>query len=109
MQEGDSCLCSELIRVSGGGAVSIGNLEQISPHGCQIAMEAPIATGTAVRMHCVSCPLGKKDCTECRFRGRVLDQETDPQHGCQVRIEFEGRIWTEREWRPRHFTDLKQL
>ena len=102
-------LCSELIRISAGGGSKIGNLEIIGPDGCTVTVDTLIAAGSEVRMHCVECPLGKRSCRECRFRGRVKSAQEDSVLGCFVHIEFEGRSWSAEEWRPRHLTSLKSF
>jgi hypothetical protein len=109
MQHEDFFLCSELVRVSAGRTAAIGNLEEISPDGCVVTLDGPVSAGTKVRMRCVECPQGKRNCTECRFRGTVQDQQPVSPLGWVTRIEIEGRMWSEEEWRPRHLTNPKLL
>lgn len=106
MRNNESFLCSELIRISTGRHVEIGNLEQISAQGCTISTDAVIPAGHEIRMRCLTCPLGKKSCTECRFKGRVQSHDNDPVLGCSIYVEFYGRNWSAEEWRPRHLTNI---
>jgi hypothetical protein len=105
----DKFLCSELVKVSAGGIAEIGNLELISPQGCVVTIAAAPPIGARVGIRCVECPLGKKTCTECRFRGRVRGLETDPVLGCLLHVEFEGRTWSLDEWQPRHLTNIRVI
>jgi hypothetical protein len=109
MQNDDLFLCSELIRLAAGRTAVIGTLVLISPVECTVTVDAPLPAKTPVRMHCLACPLGKKSCSECRFKGKVVNHEMDPTLGCMLRIEFENRMWSRDEWRPRHLTELKLL
>jgi len=109
VQQDKSFLCSELVRISAGPRRNLGNLEQISPQGCTISMDESLPIGQEVRMRCLACPLGKKSCTECRFRGRVRSSENDPVLGSILQVDFEGRTWSHQEWRPRHLTDIEAL
>jgi hypothetical protein len=109
MPDDELFLCSELVRISAGRGSKIGNLEVIGPQGCTVTVDCPIPAGSEVRMHCVECPLGKKSCTECRFRGRIKSSEDDPVLGCLLQVEFEGRCWSPKEWHPRHLTDVRKL
>ena len=102
-------LCSELVRISADGKVNVGNLEAIAPNGCTVTLESELPAGTVVRMRCLACPLGKKSCTECRFKGRVRCHEDDPALGYLTHVDFEGRIWSAQEWHPRHLTNLSAL
>ena len=61
-------------------------------------------TDLGTRLEWVECPLGKKSCTDCRFRGWVLSHENDPVLGCMIEAEFEGRIWSVEAWHPEHLT-----
>ena len=106
MQKDSSYLCSDLITLTVGRTVVVGNLEQICEGSCSVTIEEPQDIGTPVRMHCVSCPQGKAKCTECQFKGKVLCYENDPTLGCALEIEFEGRKWSAREWHPRHLTNI---
>jgi hypothetical protein len=106
MQKNDFFLCSQLVKLTVGRTVVVGNLEEICEGRCTVALEEPLALGTRVRMNCVTCPLEKKSCAECRFRGKVRYRENDPLLGCLMRIEFEGRTWSEVEWRPMHLTNV---
>jgi len=109
VKEDEVFLCSELVRITAGPRRDFGNLEQISPHGCTVSMDEPLPIGQEVRMCCLACPLGKKSCTECRFRGRVRSSENDPVLGCILQVDFEGRSWSDKEWRPRHLTDVETV
>src|SRR5579862_1336104 len=106
MEKDSSYLCSDLISVTVGCTVFVGNLEQICEGGCSVVLEEPLAIGTQVRMHCVACPLGKAKCAECQFKGKVRCHENDPAIGCLLEIEFEGRTWSSTEWHPRHLTNV---
>lgn len=109
MQKDDSFLCSQLVRITVGRTVVVGNLEEICEISCTVTLEDSLAIGTEVRMHCVACPLGKKACTECRFRGKVRCLENDPLLGCLLEVEFEGRTWSADDWHPMHLTAVKNL
>ncbi len=106
MQNESSYLCSDLIKLTVGRTVLVGNLEQICEGSCSVTVDEPLDVGTPVRLHCVACPQGKAKCTECQFKGKVLCYENDPTLGCALEIEFEGRKWSAREWHPRHLTDI---
>jgi len=108
MQEGEFFLCSELMEVSAGPETLICNLEQISPAGCVVALDASLPVGTGVQLRCLSCPRRKRSCIGCRFKGRVRSEQRDPLLGCLTQIEFDGRIWSEKEWRPGHLTNIKR-
>src|SRR5579871_4087241 len=105
----DKFLCSELIQVSAGGKVEIGNLELISSAGCTLTVAAELPVGAVVKIRCLECPLGKKPCKECRFRGKVRHSNVDPVLGCLMDIDFEGRIWSPQEWKPRHLTKVRSV
>jgi hypothetical protein len=109
MPDDERFLCSQLMKVSAGRTVAIGNLEDICETGCTVAIEVPPPIGTQVTMRCIECPLGKKSCTDCRFRGRVRSHENDPALGCFMQVEFDGRVWSSEEWRPEHLTKIKPL
>jgi hypothetical protein len=109
MLQSEFYLCSELVRISTGGKVNVGNLEAIAPNGCTVTLESELPAGTVVRIRCMVCPLGKKSCTECRFKGRVRCQENDPALGQLTQVDFEGRTWSAAEWHPRHLTNLSAL
>ena len=98
-------LCSELVRLLGPNAETIGNLELIGSGECSVAVPEPIAPGTPVRMTCLECPSGKRRCSECRFQARVKYTDAGPE-GVTVRMEFEKRRWAPGEWRPRHLADF---
>lgn len=102
-------LCSQLMKVSANRTVTIGNLEDICATRCSVAVEEPPPIGARVMIRCLECPLGKKSCTECRFRGLVRSHENDPVLGSLMQVEFEGRIWSAEEWHPEHLTKVKPL
>jgi hypothetical protein len=104
----DEHLCADLIKLSTGTVSVIGNVEQISTEGCTVVLDVPIAVETPVRMQCVACPQGKKRCTECRFRGKVRAYRDAAPYGYEIQIAFEGRIWSEDEWHPRHLTSISE-
>lgn len=101
--------CSELVKMSTPLGNAIGNLERIAQDDCTIAAETPVPVGTLLKMRCVECPLGKKNCAECRFQGTVQSQESDPVLGCLLRVRFERRKWSPDAWQPRHLTDFHNL
>jgi len=108
MADDELFLCSQLMSVSTGRTVRIANLENISPDGCTLKAEAPPPIGAQVTMRCIACPLGKKSCVDCRFKGRVRGHENDPVLGCFTQVEFEGRTWSPETWHPRHLTKIKK-
>jgi hypothetical protein len=109
MQNGELFLCSQLMRVSEGRSVSIGNLEDIYSNGCTIRMELPLPIGAQITIQCIGCPQGKRSCTACTFRGRIRGHEHDRVLGCLMQVEFESRIWSSEDWRPKHLTKIKTL
>ena len=110
MENGTVFLCSQLMRVSSDKAVTIGNVEEIYPDGCTITLDVPPPPiGAQIRMRCISCPLGKKSCTDCKFKGRIRCHENDPVLGCLIHVEFEGRAWSAEEWHPQHLTNVEML
>jgi hypothetical protein len=109
MQDGEVFLCSQLMKVSTSRTVTIGNLEDICATKCTVAIEAPPQVGLQVTIRCIECPVGKKGCTDCRFRGWVRSHENDPVIGCFMQVEFEGRIWSPKEWHPQHLTKIESL
>jgi hypothetical protein len=102
MESEDLYLCSDLIRITADAAEQIGNLESIAPGGCTVSAPVSIAVGRRVAMQCVECPQGKSACLECQFGGVVRSVEEAGALGCAVKIEFRDRIWSPREWTPRH-------
>ncbi len=109
MPDDELFLCSELVRLSAGRTAIVGNLELISSQGCTVTVDMPMPIGSEVRMRCLECPLGKKSCTECVFRGRVKSSEDDPVLGCLMQVEFAGKTWSAEQWHPRHLTDVRKL
>ena len=109
MQDVELFLCSQLMTVTTRGAVSAGNLEDIGAHRCTLAIETPPPVGAQVTLRCIECPLGKKSCTACRFKGRVRCHENDPVLGCLIQVEFEGRKWSREAWHPQHLTRIKRF
>jgi hypothetical protein len=84
----------------------MGNLEEIERHECLISLDCPIKPGTRVRLECVDCPRRSKGqgCLECRFAGKIEGQEEDAHLGRVTKVSFQGRLWSQGEWRPRHLT-----
>jgi hypothetical protein len=109
MQNSEFFLCSELMSVWTGHTVNIGNLEDICPDRCTIAIDLPSPVGVQVTIRCIECPHGKKDCTDCRFKGWVQCHENHPVLGCLMQIVFEGRTWSPEEWHPEHLTKMKHV
>jgi hypothetical protein len=109
MQGMERFLCSQLMRVSEGRTVRIGNLEDICSDGCTITMEVPLPIGTQVTIRCIECPKGKKACTDCKFDGRVRCHEKDPVLGYLTQVEFDGRVWSAEEWHPEHLTKIRPI
>ena len=109
MQDRDLFLCSQLMKVSASQTTTVGNLEDICATTCTVAVEVPPPIGAQVSIRCIGCPLGKKPCTDCRFRGSVRSHENDPVLGCLMQIEFEGRMWSAEEWHPEHLTKIEPL
>jgi hypothetical protein len=109
VRDRDLFLCSQLMRVSVGRTVSVGNLEDISPDCCTVTIDAPPPIGAQVTMRCVKCPLGKKSCTDCRFKGTVQCHENDPVLGCLIQVQFQGRVGSPEAWHPQHLTNIKGL
>jgi hypothetical protein len=107
MQDSRLFLCSQLMQVSASRTVTIGNLEDICATRCTVAIEVPPPIGAQVTIRCLECPLGKKGCTDCRFRGWVRSHENDPALGCLIQVEFNGRVWSAEEWHPEHLTKIK--
>ena len=109
MQDGESFLCSQLLRVFAGRAVRTGNLEDICSERCTVLVEELPPIGTRVTIRCIECPNGKKSCTDCRFKGRVRCHQEDPVLGGLMQVEFEGRSWSPEEWHPQHLIPLRDL
>ncbi len=61
-------LCSQLMKVSASRTVTVGNLEDICATSCTVAIEVSPPVGTQVTIRCIECPLGKRSCTDCRWR-----------------------------------------
>jgi hypothetical protein len=106
MRELDQYLCADLIRISAGDTAEVGSLELISAKGCTVTVNEPLPVGTAVDMQCVECPQGDRDCTGCKFSGRVQAHSDGGSLGCSLHVEFERRDWTASEWQPRHLADF---
>jgi hypothetical protein len=109
MQKQNAYLCSDLIELTFGGTVLVGNLEQICEGGCSVTLEEPVDVGAEVRMHCIACPIGNAQCTECQFKGQVSCADDDPTLGCALEIEFAGRKWSSRDWQPRHLINVSPV
>ena len=99
-------MCSELVTLKAGRQKLVGNLEEIDRNECSVLLDSYIRAGTEVRLECVDCPRKRRDqgCLNCRFAGKVEEQKQDAQLGRVTKISFHGRLWSSREWRPRHLT-----
>jgi hypothetical protein len=105
MQNQDSFLCSQLVRVSAGHGAQIGNLEEISATRCVVVLPYGLPVGTPVRMQCLESPAGTHS-SECVIRGHVECTEANSELGCLLEVEFEKRPWNEKKWKPAHMLPL---
>ena len=111
MRNDESFFCSDLIQVSTGSAAEvanpkIANLEQINPAGCELTMQEALPVGTPVKMQRLECPQNKPCCSDCIFFGVVRSHQTDPVLGSSMAVDFEGRQWSKRKWRPRYLVGV---
>ena len=116
LRNDESFFCSDIIKVSTGNAAEIANpkianskianLEQINPNGCEVTMQDALPVGTPVKMQCLECPQNKPCCSDCVFFGVVRSNQTDQVLGNSMAVDFEGRKWSKKEWRPRHLMGI---
>jgi hypothetical protein len=106
MRKDESFLCSELVKVSTGASAEIANLEQINTSSCEVKMQEPLPVGTPVKMQCLECPQHKECCNDCIYFGRVRSHKVDPVLGSSIEVDFEGRNWSAKEWKPRHLLGI---
>lgn len=85
----------------------MGNLEEIERNECSVLLDSRIKAGTKLRLGCVDCPRRRRDqgCLNCRFSGKVEEQEEDIDRGRVTKISFHGRLWWRGKWKPHHLTD----
>lgn len=93
-------MCADLVRVrieDGGGAhEEVANLEDISPSGACIQLEAAAREGADVEVFCGQCRL-KGKVRYCRF----------VEVGYDVGVAFDRpRAWDPREYAPKHLLEL---
>ncbi|MBZ5620613.1 MAG: PilZ domain-containing protein [Acidobacteriia bacterium] len=94
-------MCSDLVRIvihrlEGPPAEAVANLEDISPSGACVQLEAAIREGTDIEIVCANCRLQGK-VRHCRF----------VEIGYDVGVEFEPRrAWDRRRFEPDHLLDV---
>ncbi len=93
-------MCSDLVTVRIGDLAEsremIANLEDISPSGACVQMEAGTQEGTDIEIVCASCSLRGK-VRYCRYT----------ELGYDVGIAFdERRTWNKRRFTPKHLLEL---
>lgn len=94
-------MCSDLVKivipgVDGPPAETVANLEDISPSGACLQLEAAIRVGTDLEIVCSTCSL-KGKVRYCRF----------VEIGYDVGVEFEAReAWDRRRFEPDHLLDV---
>ena len=94
-------MCSELVTIVTPGADSppaetVANLEDISPSGACVQLEAALPVGTDIEIVCSACRL-KGKVRYCRF----------VEIGYDVGVEFEPRAaWDRRRFEPAHLLDI---
>lgn len=94
-------MCSELVKVETPGedgqqAEAVANLEDISPSGACVQLEAAMRVGAEIEIVCSACRL-KGKVRYCRF----------VEIGYDVGVEFETRAaWDRRQFEPRHLLDV---
>lgn len=94
-------MCSDLVRIvihpaGGVPAETVANLEDISPSGACLQLEAAIREGTDVEIVCSTCRL-KAKVRYCRLA----------ETGYDVGVEFEPRMaWDRRRFEPEHLLDV---
>jgi hypothetical protein len=110
MRDRKPFLCSELVIISTGTKVTVGNLDSIGVERCTVTLPVPVPIGCCVSMRCLECPKGgRKACGDCRFRGQVRSSANDPVLGHLIHIDFEGRMWSPEEWEPGHLKNVRHL
>jgi hypothetical protein len=94
-------MCSELVKIAiygpdGPPAEAVANLEDISPSGACVQLEAAIRVGAEVEIVC----------SACRLKGRVRYCRL-VEIGYDVGVEFETRAaWDRRQFEPDHLLDV---
>ena len=94
-------MCSELVklvtvRADGPPAETVANLEDISPSGACVQIEAAIGVGTDIEIVCSTCRL-KGKVRYCRF----------VEISYEVGVEFQPRAaWDRRQFVPDHLLDV---
>jgi hypothetical protein len=97
-------LCADMVEVcwkdqAGRKKTATGLLEDISPSGVCLQMEAPVALGTAIRWSCADREF-KGNVRYCVYR----------EIGYFVGVEFGADSrWSKKAFRPQHLLDLKKL
>jgi hypothetical protein len=107
MAETETHLCSELIQLTTGGIRRIANLDAIGPEGCTIFASEPLPVGTRVRMQCLECPAGIRNCASCLIRGKVLAERTAIPLGVELDVRFDELPWSPERWKPRHLIQVQ--
>ncbi|HEU5458239.1 MAG TPA: hypothetical protein VFU68_06445 [Terracidiphilus sp.] len=106
MQDEAHFLCSQLVKVSARHRAEIGNLEEISPTHCTLAMEHGLPVGTEIRMQCLDGGPGMGAGTPSVIRGHVECSRQDPVQGYLLEVAIEKRPWNEKRWKPAHMLPL---
>jgi len=97
-------LCADMVEVcwnnqAGRKKTATGLLEDISPSGACLQMEAPVGLGTAIRW----------SCADREFKGKVR-YCVYREIGYFVGVEFGADSrWSKKVFRPQHLLDLKKL
>ena len=96
-------MCADLVKVriegASGAREEVANLEDISPSGACLQMEAPVGLGTAIRWSCADREF-KGNVRYCVYR----------EIGYFVGVEFGADSrWSKKAFRPQHLLDLKKL
>jgi hypothetical protein len=108
MPDNETYLCSDLVQLTAGGSKQIANLDAIGPWGCTVFTSQPLPKGKRVRMTCMECPAGKKNCASCLIRGRILSAREGSPLGVEQDVRFDGAPWSVERWSPRHLTNVQE-
>ena len=107
MLESRTYLCSELIQLTAGGSRQIANLEAIGAEGCTVFTNGTFPKHTRVRLQCLECPAGERNCTSCLIRGKILAAKATTPLGVELDVRFDGEPWSPERWKPRHLMDVQ--
>ena len=107
MPENETYLCSELIQITAGDTRQIANLDAIGPYGCTVFTSQTLPKGTQVRLTCLECPAGVRNCATCLIQGKILAEKEKTPLGVELDVRFDGMSWSPERWKPRHLMGLQ--